>query len=126
MNIADLEKLGAFVSPTMDKIPVEWKHNVDGEERIDNFDIHIKKLSFGAFDRIYAISNKDKSTTALLISESIRLGDKGEQALSYEDAERLDPSLAFAINDAINKYVEAKQKEVKDQKKKQSKKSGTS
>lgn len=125
MNIADLEKLGAFVSPSLDKIPVEWKHIFDGEERVDKFDIYIKKLSFGGFDRIYDISNKDKSTTALLISETVRLGEKGEQSLTYDDADRLEPSLAFALNEAINKYAESKKKEAKDSKKKQSKKSGT-
>lgn len=121
MNIKDLEKLGAFVSSSLEKIPVEWKHIVDGKEKVDKFNIFIKSLSFGGFDRIYHPSNKDKSSTALLISETVRFGENGEETISYEDADRLEPSLAFALNEAINKYADKKKEIVQ---KKQNKKSG--
>lgn len=99
MDIARLQELGGFVSPTPVSTEITWTPE-DGEPVI--FTVHIKKLSAGAVERLFTESRRDRSVSALMISETVLLGEKADQSFTYEQAYALDRSLATALMDAID------------------------
>jgi hypothetical protein len=110
MDLKTLRERGGIVPSAPVKREVEWKHAVDGVGEVtDTFTVHIRKLSCGTIDRVYAAArsvtkNKDAeiSERALIISESVLLGDEGSERFTYEDAFNLEPSLAEALIAAAN------------------------
>lgn len=97
MKLADLKAKGAFVDATPIKKSVQCA--LLGEELA--FEVFVVRQPFGVVEA--AISDaKDRRQAAQLISLCIRLGDKGEESLSYEEAFNLDPALAWAFVKAIN------------------------
>lgn len=103
MNLAELKARGGFVALAPVAKEVTWKHKDEatGEELVDTFTVHVKRQSFGAIESIWA-SGEERSKSASYISQSIRLGDKGKDSLTYDDAYQLDPSLAGVLIAAIN------------------------
>lgn len=97
MNLADLRNAGGFISAEPVKVPVEWNGN--------SFDVWVKQLSFGDMESIYG--NDDRSRAARLIAAAVMLGDEKE-AISYEDAYRLEVGLATKLVEAFNKVNEKK------------------
>jgi hypothetical protein len=77
-------------------------HILNFEEHID-FDVGIIRPAFDEMEKVLTIQD-DKSRTATLISLCIRLeGDKGkfDQALTYEEACRLEWNLVRTLVDSI-------------------------
>lgn len=102
MNLAELKARGGFVALAPVAKEVSWTHkDENGEEVTDKFTIFVKRQSFGAIESIWA-SGEDRSKSANYISQSVRLGDKGKDVMSYDDAFQLDPSLAGVLIAAIN------------------------
>lgn len=103
MNLAELKARGGFVALAPVAKEVTWKHTDEatGEELVDTFTVHVKRQSFGAIESIWS-GDKDRSKSAAYISQSIRLGDKGKDAISYDEAYQLDPGLAGVLIAAIN------------------------
>lgn len=102
MNLSELKAKGSFVSPAPVKREVVWKRKNDaGEEEELKFFVFVKKHSFGTVDKIWS-GEKDNSKAAAYIAQSIRLGDKGQEQMSYEDAYQLDTGLASAFLSVIN------------------------
>lgn len=107
MNLKELQKIG-FVDAN-DLIPVKrvWSHK--GEEL--EVDFFIVRQSYIEAERIYKISSdEDKSSVCQLISSMIRLGKDGKEKLTYENAEKLVPSLAMLFIDAINEVTKNEKK----------------
>lgn len=100
MKLAELKAAGGFVNGEPIKTHIRWER--PGKEAVE-FDIHIRRLSFGEFERIYIDpKDKDRSRTASLIAASVLLGEKADEPLTYKDAFQLEPKLASALVKAIN------------------------
>lgn len=100
MKLAELEARGGMVDPTLVKKNITWvKKDADGKEESLNFDIFVRRSSFGIIDSL--IGSDDRSQRSMLIAQAIRLGDHGEEAIPYEKAYGLEPSLANAMMEAF-------------------------
>lgn len=97
MKLADLKAKGAFVDKTPVKKTVTC--TLKGEEL--KFDVFVVRQPFGVVEAALN-DTQDRRHAAQLISLSIRLGEKAEEAMTYEDAYNLDPALAWAFVKAIN------------------------
>jgi hypothetical protein len=99
MNLKELRAKGAFVSSVPVRKSVKWK---SGDEEL-SFDVHIRRIAFGDWERMFMVDDKDKrSRSATMLSECIRLGENGDEPLPYKDAYQLEPSLAAALIEAVN------------------------
>jgi hypothetical protein len=101
MKLQELRELGGFVPVEPVERTVTWTRTINGEEKSDSFTVLVKRQSFGTIERLLLTENDDRSRSARFLAESILLGD-GKDRLSYEDAYRLEPSLAAALIDAVN------------------------
>lgn len=91
MNLAEIRNAGGFVPDEPVKVPVEWGGH--------KFDVFVKRLSFGQVENLF--TSDDRSKSARMIAASVLLGEDREP-ISYEDAFRLDPTLAAKLIEAIN------------------------
>lgn len=106
MKLSELKAAGGFVSAEPVKVPVRWRR---GEDDVTEFDIHIRRLSFGEFERIYVDpKDKERSRTAALISACVLFGEKADEPITYKDAYQLEPSLASALVAAITEVTRPK------------------
>src|SRR5690625_79102 len=96
MKIADIQQQGGFVSSELVHRTATW-NTQDGQELSVEF--FVRRAPFGAIDRV--VSQLDKSQSAGIISECIRLGDEGEETLTYEQAYALDSRLAAIFAEAV-------------------------
>lgn len=106
MDINDLKAKGAFVQVPPVPVEVSWTHDGnDGEKVTDTFIVHVRRMSVGWLDRVFARSrgNPDASRTAALISEGVRFGENGTEKLSYEEACQLDFDLGNALVAAFDR-----------------------
>ena len=102
MNLSDLKAKGGFVALAPVPKELTWKRkDAAGQEVEDTFTVYVMRQSFGAIESIWA-GTEDRSKAAAYISQSIRLGDKGKERMSYDDAFQLDPGLAGLFISAIN------------------------
>jgi len=95
MKLEDLKTNGGMVSPELVKRSAVWEH--DGKK--DNIEFFVKRASFGAVARAYA--EEDRSKSVVLLCECVRLGDKGEEVLTYEQAYSLHAALAACFLEAV-------------------------
>jgi len=123
VNLEQLTELGGVVPGDLVPQDVTWARIDDktGEEVSDTFKVFVRRLAYidqermfrmaGLFDKIdpedpdaEALVNEveQKSINAALIATAIRLGDEGEQTMSYEQACCLRPDLAQVFMSAIN------------------------
>lgn len=91
MNLSEIRNIGAFVSSQPVKQEIQWKEH--------RFDVFVKRLSFGDIESLYSV--EDGSRSARMISTAILLGDN-QEAISYDDAFRLDVGLATKLIEAFN------------------------
>jgi hypothetical protein len=101
MDLKQLREKGGLVSQTPVVKEVVW--TPPSEDAPITFTVHVKKLSFGTIERLFAVdeTDPDRSRMAAYISESVLLGDKGKERLTYEDAFQLDSGLAKVLMEAI-------------------------
>lgn len=99
MDLKTLQQQGGFIDGAPFKEPVTWRR-ADGDEV--KFDVHVVRQPFGVVDEVLKTSD-GRSQSARMISNCIRLGDKAQDSLTYEQAFALDPTLAFALIGAINR-----------------------
>ena len=104
MDLKQLREKGGFTSSTPVVKEVSWTHKLNGaeEDTTDTFTIHVKKLSFGAIERLLNDKDADKQQMAAFIADTILLGDDGKGRLTYKDAFQLEPSLARVLMEAIS------------------------
>ena len=105
MDLQRLNEMGGFVPQVPVAREVSWtRPGPDGEDVTDTFNVRVLKLSAGDVERLWADVGRQMSQSyaATLISKTILLGDDGDTQLSYEDAFRMDPSLAETLlEDAV-------------------------
>jgi hypothetical protein len=101
MNLAEIRNIGAFVSAEPVKQEIQWKEY--------RFDVFVKRLSFGDVENLYG--SDDRSRSARMIATAILLGENKE-AISYEDAFRLDVGLATKLIEAFNAVNGVDQKKI--------------
>lgn len=93
-TLQELQAIGAFYA--QEPVQKEIKFTLDGKKY--DATIWVKRVSVGERDRMAAMSaTDDRSTTALVISQIIGLGEYGSEKLSFEDAYRLAPPIADAM-----------------------------
>lgn len=102
MDLAKLRETGGFVPLTPVAHEVTWKP--PGADESVTFTVHIRKLSFGAVEKLWGGIEKDadKSRIASFISSTVLLGENGTEALTYQDAFQLEPTLATVFIEAVN------------------------
>jgi hypothetical protein len=106
MKIRDLRAKGGIVDSALVPTEVTWIHDDDasGEQMVDTFTVHVRRMSVGWFDRaLTAHAGDDQSRAAAMIAECVLMGDKGEEHFSYEEAHQLHVGLANALLGAIQK-----------------------
>lgn len=111
MKLSDLQARGGFVVGGLIPREIVWPHTIDGEEVTDIFTVFVERLSFGVIERaVNSMGNQrddvDRSVSAALIAAAIRLGDNGEERLTYDQAYALNPSLAKLLANAVNEVNE--------------------
>lgn len=98
MDLSQLKAAGAFVNPEPVKESVTW----DGH----TFDVWIRRTSFVESEKIMAaMAGGARARGALMLSNAILLGDSRDP-IPYEDAQRLDPGLAMALVQAVQRVTE--------------------
>lgn len=114
MKLDELRARGGLIDPTLVKKNVNWRRvDEDGKGEDVNFDVFIRKNSFGLLDLANQMAREGKSRSATVISNGVRLGETGEEEMTYEDAYNLEPSLSLVLFQAfmdINKPRTAEQK----------------
>lgn len=100
MNLQQLIEKGGFVEAAPVKMSVTWtRQGKAGEDLTDQFDVWVRRRSFGTFERVASLG-EDRSRSAKMLSECVLLGD-AQDAISYEQAYQLEPSLAMALIKAV-------------------------
>ncbi|UVE46834.1 phage tail assembly chaperone family protein, TAC [Pseudomonas chlororaphis] len=104
MNLKQLKAKGGIVDSLPVKKEVSWTHldSKSGKEVTDTFTLHIRRQSFGVIERLFAQGETEQSRNASYIAASVTLGAEGAEALSYDDAYSLEPTLGFVILNAVN------------------------
>jgi len=102
MNIEQLTALGGVISAAAVPEEITWiREDESGGLLTDSFLIHVKQLAYGDIEQFRnAQANKkdlSRSYAAHLISLGVRLGENGEEQLTYEQAYQLHPTLAGAM-----------------------------
>lgn len=91
MNLSEIRNAGGFIPAEPVRVPVEWKEF--------KFDVWVKRLSFGDVESLFG--SDDRSRSARMIAAAVLLGENKEP-ISYDDAYRLDVSLATKLIEAFN------------------------
>ncbi|WP_277590505.1 phage tail assembly chaperone family protein, TAC [Pseudomonas chlororaphis] len=104
MNLKQLKAKGGIVDSLPVRKEVSWTHldSKSGKEVTDTFTLHIRRQSFGVIERLFTQGETEQSRNASYIAASVSLGDEGTEALSYDDAYSLEPTLGFVILNAVN------------------------
>ncbi len=97
MKKSDLKAKGGFVDPKPVKKRVKCRLNGEDLE----FDVWVVRQPFGVVEAAMSDAH-DRRHAAQMISLCVRLGEKGEESLTYEEAFNLDVSVAWAFVQAIN------------------------
>ncbi|WP_375591602.1 phage tail assembly chaperone family protein, TAC [Chitiniphilus eburneus] len=112
MNKARLRQLGGFVPVGRVREEIRWTQVGDDGQAVRGDDgepveltatIYVRRQPFGLLDRLMAAGNDERSRSAVLISESVFLGDDGSERITYDEAYQLRDGLAAAMLLAINR-----------------------
>lgn len=96
MNLSELRNAGAFVPSEPVKVAVAWKEYT--------FDVYVRRMAFGDVEALFSGAAEGRS--ARLIAAAILLGEDREP-ITFEDACRLDVSLASKLVEAFNEVNQA-------------------
>ena len=104
MNLKQLKAKGGIVDAQPVKKDISWTHldSKTGKQVTDTFTLHIRRQSFGVIERLFSQDESAQSRNASYLAASVSLGAEGDEALSYDDAFGLEPSLGFVILNAVN------------------------
>lgn len=104
MNLQSLLAAGAFISGDYVRKNVKWNHvNDNQEETVTDFDVFVKRDQSAAdFEFIYRPRDDESSIMVRRVSRLIRLGENGEEAISYATADQFHTGLLLALVGAIN------------------------
>jgi hypothetical protein len=99
-SLKDLIDMKAFIPDEL--VPRQITFDLDDGKGAQTFDIFVRRMSIGVHEAIWADGGSlNPSKTARLLSEAIRLGEKGEEKLTYQQAFELNAKIALEMSKAI-------------------------
>lgn len=99
-SLKELNEIGAFVPDGLVKREIKFRLDKGSDEYTAV--IHVRRLSIGSYDDINVGLEPDQtSRLAKLISTAVRLGENGEEVISYGKAYQLNRRLANAMLAAV-------------------------
>lgn len=107
LTLENLKNSGGFIASAPIKREIKFK--LDDEQEVSGF-IHVKRLSIGDYEKLFVLTPDDQSKTAHLISETVSLGENGEEKISFTDAYQLHPALAAAMLAEFNEVNKGQKK----------------
>lgn len=103
MNLQELKAKGGLVESAPVLKPITWTHEgEDGQLVTDDFTVLVKRQSFAVIERLYAPEEQERSRNTKLIAECVLFGEEGDERLTYEQAQDLQPGLAFLLLAAVH------------------------
>lgn len=125
MKLDDLIKKGGTVNTALVKKTADWtRSNDDGVEVTDEVSFFVRRASHAMFKQAFTGIVRDDGSTidqdSALIVAHIRLGEDGEEALTYEQAFSLETNLAVLFTKAINEVYQNSDPKPKSRRKKSS------
>jgi len=113
MDLKQLEEKGAFISDSLVKTSAIWRRfDKESEEAVeDEVSFFVRQASWVAYQEIgkqAKESAEDVNPEALLIAACIRVGEKGEESLSYEQVISLDAGLFNIFHNAVKELYSPK------------------
>ncbi|KAF0804932.1 hypothetical protein A6D6_02696 [Alcanivorax xiamenensis] len=96
MNLNELKQAGGFASDQLVKRQITWKKS---PEDTVTFEVHIAKPSYGEMERI--MGEEGRSKGAAMIALCVRLGEHGDEPISYDQAYDMLPSLVDALTKVV-------------------------
>lgn len=113
MKLDDLIKAGGVVDTTLIKKTKDWtRADKNGEEVTDEISFFVRRASHAMFKQAYMEAGKEAGVGAkvdehsALIVAHIRLGENGEEVLTYEQAFGLETNLSMLFIEGINELYE--------------------
>ncbi|MBA5012053.1 phage tail assembly chaperone family protein, TAC [Pseudomonas aeruginosa] len=103
MNLNELRAAGGFIESALVRKEITWTRVPAGRKKAvsDTFQVFVRRNSFGAVERLFSAEGDQQSRNARYLAECIRLGETGEESLTYEQAYDLDPALGFLLLQAL-------------------------
>lgn len=113
MNISELEEKGAFIDTSLIKVTgKEWKVTdlEKGKPEEDykvtyKIDFFIRKVPWSEYAQVIEGIPEEKRTKvnndALTVAACVRFGEKGEDALTYEQVVNMDSSLFYLLYNSV-------------------------
>lgn len=98
-SLKDLKAMGAFIPD--EPIKKEIKFKLDGPDEL-TATLFVKRMNIGDYEALFLTDTEERGRIAKMISEGIRLGEKGEEKLSFQQAYKLDPRIAGQMVAAFN------------------------
>lgn len=96
-SLSDLKAAGAVVDGGL--IEREIRFTLDEVEHTAT--IHIKRLAIGDYEQLNTEIKESRSKIAHMIATAVRLGENGDEVITFEDAYRFRVELADAIAEAF-------------------------
>lgn len=93
MNLNELRAAGGFIESALVRKEITWTRVPAGRKKAvsDTFQVFVRRNSFGAVERLFSAEGDQQSRNARYLAECIRLGETGEESLTYEQAYDLYP-----------------------------------
>lgn len=86
MNLNELRAAGGFIESALVRKEITWTRVPAGRKKAvsDTFQVFVRRNSFGAVERLFSAEGDQQSRNARYLAECIRLGETGEESLTYE------------------------------------------
>jgi len=103
MNLSDLEKNGGIVSGELVKKTGIWKRFDEEKGEFEDLEVQffVKRSSWLEYQKVIKGHDGTMDPECLSISACIRLGENGEEEISYELAEKLEAGLVNVFRNGI-------------------------
>jgi hypothetical protein len=104
LSLDALTKKGGLVDSRLVPVTKVWKHYDDDEGKMveDEVSFFVRRGSYGDFARAKVAGEAaGVLADALMVAGCIRLGEKGEEQMTYEQAESLDAGLFGVFREAV-------------------------
>lgn len=114
MNLQEILEKATVKPDELEKVNGEWTHidRKTGKVITEKFNFFVlKEITFSSHMTLMrALLKNERESAALTISERCRFGENGEERMTYEQAETLDPLFGEAILKAMVDLGKSQQK----------------
>jgi hypothetical protein len=102
-SLKELRELGAFVPDELVQKEITFKLGGGDEAAEHTVTVFIRRLSIGSQEEIFlGGGDAERSRSAKMIAETVRLGEGGVEKITFVDAYRLEPAIALAMIQAVS------------------------